>query len=97
MRYHTGLSASEFPAILQHGERVLTQSQAARTDGVIAGLAAAAGAGRAGQSIAVHNYAAGVDVTPQITPEGVIFIVKSMIEQNNRGLPSLMQQQSKRT
>lgn len=96
MRYHAGLSASEFPAILQHGERVLTASQARRTDAAIAGLAMAAGAGRAKNQIEVHNYAAGVDVQPQITPEGVIMIVKHAIDQNNRYLPELFGQQEKR-
>lgn len=34
-RFHTGLSADEFPAILQHGERVLTENQSDRVDRVL--------------------------------------------------------------
>jgi hypothetical protein len=47
-RFHSGLAPGEFPSILQHGERVLTQAQAQRSDAVISGLAEAAGASRAG-------------------------------------------------
>jgi len=33
--------------------------------------------------VTIHNYAAGVNVAPQITPQGVALIVRSAIEQNN--------------
>lgn len=44
------------------------------------------GGEQASPNIAVHNYAAGVDVTPQITPEGVALIVRSAISANNKQL-----------
>ena len=59
-RFHSGLSTGEFPAILQHGERVLTQAQSARTEATIAGLAVAAGAQRSeDQKIEQHYHLAG--------------------------------------
>jgi tape measure domain-containing protein len=42
-RYHTGLGAKEFPAILERGERVLTQKDAKRSDRTMGGLSAMLG------------------------------------------------------
>lgn len=53
-----------------------------------------------GQGVIVHNYAAGVQVTPQMTDGRVALIVQhiagGMIGQNNRNMPSILDAQSKR-
>lgn len=47
-------------------------------------------------SVTVHNYAAGVEVTPQITAQGVALIVKSAIESNNRQIPGIVSDAQRR-
>lgn len=49
------------------------------------------------QGVTVHNYAAGVDVKPQITPQGVAIMIRSAIEANNAQLPSLYDTAMKRS
>lgn len=44
-RYHKGLLANETAAILERGEKILTEDMAKRTDGTIAGLSAMASRG----------------------------------------------------
>jgi len=49
-------------------------------------------------NVEVHNYAAGVEVTPKMTPHGVALIVREVateiaaatVEANNRSLPSIL-------
>jgi hypothetical protein len=52
-RFHTGLTSSEYPAILQRGERVLTASQNDRTMNVMSALTDRIAASQ--QSAAVNN------------------------------------------
>lgn len=47
-------------------------------------------------NISIHNYAAGVEVTPQVTPHGIALIVKSAIESNNRQLPGILSDAQRR-
>ena len=65
-RFHTGLNPGEMPAILQEGERVLTQAQASRSDSVIGGLASTAGASRAAPPINQHFYLDGAITSSDI-------------------------------
>lgn len=57
-RFHSGLNSKEFSAVLERGERVLTESQDSRTVGTIAGLSQAL-ASKSGGMVEV-----GIKVTP---------------------------------
>lgn len=48
-------------------------------------------------NIAVHNYAAGVEVTPQMTPQGVAIMIRSAITQNNAQIPGMLAAAEKRS
>ena len=74
------------PAIVHAGEIILNQAQQKNVAGAM---------GRG--NVTVHNYAAGVDVTPQITPEGVDFIVRSRIAQNNAAIPGMLRDKQDRS
>ncbi|MGA8172324.1 MAG: hypothetical protein WB816_16040 [Methylocystis sp.] len=76
-------------AVVHEGEIVMNQAQQKNL---------AANMSHAGSpNINVHNYAAGVDVAPQLTAGHVDFIVTSRIEQNNARLPSMLDSQSRRS
>jgi hypothetical protein len=62
-----------FPILAHPGEVVLNAAQQNNVAGQI---------GR-GNSVDVHNYAAGVKVQPQITPQGVRLMIRSELAANN--------------
>ncbi|MFO1125738.1 MAG: hypothetical protein U1E25_10915 [Methylocystis sp.] len=43
-----------------------------------------------GSNVVVHNYAAGVEVTPRMTPQGVALMIDQRIGQNNRAMPGIL-------
>ena len=45
----------------------------------------------------IHNYAAGIDVEPQITAQGVDLIVRSRIAENNAGIPGMLSDKQSRS
>lgn len=47
-------------------------------------------------NIVIHNNAAGVEVTPQITPQGVMLMIDQRIGQNNRQLPGILSSAQRR-
>ena len=74
------------PAIVHAGEIILNQAQQKNVAGAM---------GRG--NVNVHNYAAGVDVKPQITPEGVDLIVRARIAENNAGIPGMLSDKQSRS
>ena len=75
------------PAIVHAGEIILNQAQQRNVASAMGG----------GSKVNVHNYAAGIDVKPQITPEGVDLIVRSRIAENNAGIPGMLSDKQSRT
>ncbi|MGJ0535549.1 hypothetical protein [Methylocystis sp.] len=55
------------------------------------------GGEQAQPNIAVHNYAAGVEVTPQMTPDGVAIIVQSALKGFSKQVPGLVADSQRRT
>lgn len=71
--------------IAHHGEIVLNQAQ---QKNVASGM---------GGKVSVHNYAAGIDVTPQVTPAGVELIVRSRLAENNARMPGMLRDKQERS
>ncbi len=80
-RYHSGLRAGEIRAVLQQGERVLTQSDSERTMRTMSGLSQAAFGGGGGGKVQVnvHNYA-GAQVQTQENGDGSVDVIIEAIE-----------------
>ncbi len=80
-RFHSGLRAGELRAVLQQGERVLTQSDSERTISTMYGLSrAASGGGSGGRvSVNVHNYS-GAEVNTRDNGDGSIDVIVEALE-----------------
>src|SRR5690606_13124932 len=78
-----GLGSDEFAAVLQKGERVLTQDQTAKSLGVISGLADRGGGGR--QEVNIYNNS-GAEVSQQRRSSGGREIVDIVIGAVNKGI-----------
>ncbi len=89
IKHHNGLGPGEYAAILERGERVMTRSQARRTDAVMRGLSEAreAGGGNGG-GIVINNYGS-AQVSAKRDSSGVT-IVEVMDAINARGASQAM-------
>lgn len=57
---------------------------------IIHGPASVTPMGGGSQNVTVHNYAAGIDVTPQMTPDGVALIVRSALQGFSKQIPGIL-------
>lgn len=88
-RFHEGLTAKEFPAILEQGERVLTQAQDRRMQNTMAGLAQATSSRQ--PAAPTSNIIHGDTVTVQVaqtgaSPEQIAAALKRNNEERDRSL-----------
>lgn len=71
-RFHSGLTGREFPAVLEAGERVLTERMARSTTQTIAGLTAATAGAPGGGKPELHIHAADrTEVQQSQGPQGI--------------------------
>lgn len=73
------------PAFLHAGEIVLNAAQQKNVAGQIGGA----------PKVIVQNFAPGVDIAQQVTPEGVVLTVQSMLKDFSRQIPGILADQRK--
>lgn len=74
------------PAFLHAGEIVLNAAQQKNVAGRIGGA----------PKVIVQNFAPGVDIAQQVTPEGVVLTVQSMLKDFSRRIPGILADQRNR-
>lgn len=97
LRRYAGGGVADSPQLTLFGEGRMPEAYVPLPDGRSIPVA------MRGQSpnVTVHNYAAGVEVTPRMTPQGVALIVQEvsgkMIDANNRQMSSILADQRRRS
>jgi phage-related minor tail protein len=97
LRRYAGGGVANSPQLAMFGEGGGAEAYVPLPDGRrIPAVVDMRGGEQSQPNIAVHNYAAGVEVTPQMTPDGVAIIVQSALQGFRKQMPGMISDSQRR-